>query len=328
MKFFVSAFILAIINFFIVSAQPYYRQKDDKFIFYLDQGHKAIIMGLSDKSIKDVVIPQYFVVEGERWYVNSIGYGAFLDYDITSVTIPSNIESIKFETYAFENCKKLKTITINAAKVPEVSIRAFYGANVDIVIKGSATPAFTESIAKSFLKNYSLPINKDYTNLTQYERKKDLFNLAKALNKSITFDGNADQGNAAVAIAIGHASWGGVSRAYYQLARAMGIKETEVLIGGDAAVSAWNYVKVDGYWYNVDISRFDLKNASYTNSFFMNNSKFSEFLNKKQPYGKYNNSPSKWVVVLDLIHYQGEANYHGTTYFNSYLSKNGLGSRA
>jgi hypothetical protein len=329
MKFFGSALILTIINFCLINARPNdYRQQDDKFYFWLDNEHKATIKGLSDRSIKDVVIPQYFVVDGERWYVNSIGHAAFSGYDITSVTIPDTIESITFDTYAFEDCKKLKTLTINAGKVPKVALRAFYKTNVDIVIKGSAVPAFTEALAKSVLSDFGLSVNKDYTNVSQYNRKKDLFTLGKKLNRYITFDGNADQGNAAVALAVGHASWGGVSRAYYQLARAMGIKATEVLIGGDAAVSAWNYVKVDGKWYNVDVSRYEFKNDSYNNAFFKSKSQFSTFLNEKQPSGKYNNKPSYWVVVRDLIHYQGESYYHGTTYFDSYLSQNNLGSRA
>lgn len=329
MKFFSSALLFTVLNYCLVFARPNdYRQSDDKFYFWITTSYKATIKGLSDRSIKNVVIPQYFVVDGERYYVDAIGDHAFGGYDIKSVTIPNTIEKIEIDALAFEDCKKLEVLNINAGKVIKVNKNAFRNANVNLVIKGSATPAFTKALAKEVLNDFSLPFNKDYTNVTQTQRKKDLYTLAKKLNAYITFDGNKDQGNAAVAFAVRHASWGGISRAYYQLALAMGIKNTEILIGGDYAASAWNYVKVDGKWYNVDVSRFEFKNISYTNAFFKSNSKFIEFLNQKQPNSANNNKPSKWVVVLDLIHYQGESNYNGVSNLNQYLDSFDLGSRA
>jgi len=331
MKFFGTAILLAILNFCLVFARPNDKQQSNEFFYFWITGssYKATIVGLVDKSLVDITIPQYFVVDGERYYVDEIGYNAFNGSKIRSVTIGSNIEKISFSAFSFSECSELKTVTINSPKVTSVSTMAFFRSNPNVVIKGNGVPAFVKSLGESLVREWGFTVNKDYTNLTQTERKKDLFKLAMKLNQHVTFDGNTDQGNAAVALAIRHASWGGISRAYYQLALTIGIKNTEVLIGGDAAVSAWNYVKVDGKWYNVDVSRFDFKTyPNYTNLFFYTKTGFSNFLNAKQPSGKYNNTPSKWVVVRDLYHYQGESNLNGTYNFDSYLSTNGLGTRA
>ncbi|OUM57409.1 hypothetical protein PIROE2DRAFT_17623 [Piromyces sp. E2] len=329
MKFLGTAILLALINFCLVFARPNDKQQSNEFFYFWITGasHKATIVGLSDKSLVDITVPQYFVVDGERYYVDEIGYSAFSGSKIKSITIGSNIEKITLSGFSFAECKELKTFTIDSPKV-FVNTMAFHKANPNMVIKGSGVPAFVKSLGEGIAKGWGFKINKDYTNLTQTERKRDLFNLAKNLNNHVTFDGNTDQGNAAVALALRHASWGGISRAYYQLALIIGIKDTEVLIGGDAAVSAWNYVKVDGKWYNVDVSRFNFNTyKTYSNVFFYTKSGFSKFLNTEQPSGKYNNTPSRWVVVKDLIHYQGEANYHGTTNFDSYLRINDLGTR-
>jgi len=328
MKFLFSAALLVVLNFCLAFSKPLEKRASNEFYLYTIVDHKAMITGLKDKSLRNLNIPQYFVLDGERYYVEGFARNAFANSNVETVNISSDIEIIKFEPYAFYNCKKLKTFNLNSQKVIVNNIFTFYNANVDLVIKGKSVPAFVESYCKSFLKYYGLPINKDYNNLTQYEKKNDLFILAKRLHDYVTFDGNRDQGNAAVALAIRHASWGGISRAYYNLAIAMGIKDTEVLIGGDYNVSAWNYVKVDDKWYNVDVSRFDFKTyKNYSNVFFYSKRTFSAFLNKEQPQGKYNNQPSKWVVVNDLIHYDYDSSL-AVTYFDEYLSSNGLGVRA
>jgi len=297
------------------------------FYFQVTPSNKATIVGLADKSIANVYIPQYLVVDGEKYYVNEIGHTAFCGSSIKSVTIGSDIESIDIDAFAFSECWKLETFTINAQKV-NVDIDALYDTNANMVIKGRSVPAFVESVSKKLVLSFGLEVNKDYTKHSEMDRKRDLFILAKKLNEYITFSGNRDQGNAAVALTIRCASWGGISRAYYNLAIAMGIKETEILIGGDCAVSAWNYAKVDGKWYNVDVSRFDFfKNYTYTDSFFFSNANFSEFLNVKQPQGAYNNKPERWVVVNDLFHYDYDSS-KPVTNFNIYLSSNDLGDRA
>ncbi|OUM57410.1 hypothetical protein PIROE2DRAFT_17624 [Piromyces sp. E2] len=330
MKFLGTFILLAIINFCSVLAAENNKTVNTKTYRFLinTSTHKATIVTLNDKSVVNVNIPQVFTYNNKKYYINEIGSSAFAGSKIKSLTIGSNIKEIKLYSNAFADCKELKTFTINAPKV-SVNISTFQRANLNMVIKGSGVPAFVKSISVNLLKTWGFQIKKDYSKVSQAEKKKDLFNLAKRLNKYVTFDGNTDQGNAAVALALRHASWGGISRAYYNLAINMNIKGSEILIGGDATVSAWNYVKVDGKWYNVDVSRFDFTtHPDYTKTFFYTNSKFSAFLNEKQPSGELNKTPSKWVVVKDLIHYQGEANYHGTTNFDSYLKANNLGSRA
>ncbi|ORX57950.1 hypothetical protein BCR36DRAFT_580499 [Piromyces finnis] len=321
MKFLGTTILFALINLCLVYARATDKNQSNEFFYFWITGNtkKATIVGLSDKSLVNINIPQYFVVDGERYYVDEIGYSAFTKSKLQTVTISGDIEKITISAFAFSECQSLKTVTINTPKV-SVNTMAFNNANPDVVIKGSGVPAFVKSFSENLVKEWGFTVNKDYVNLTQTERKKDLFKLANKLNSYITFSGNADQGNAAVALAVRHASWGGISRAYYNLAIAIGIKSNEVLIGGDAAVSAWNYVKVDNKWYNVDVSRFDFKTySSYSNVFFYTKSGFSSFLDRNQPSGKYNHSPARWVVVNDLIHYQGEPAYNGVTYFDNYL---------
>jgi len=304
-------------------------QKDEHFYFWIDDvSHKATIVGLKDKFFLNITIPQYFIVDDEKYYVDEIGYGAFYNSKIQTIIIDSDIEKIDINAYAFSECKNLETFTINTQEVT-INTNAFHKSNPNMIIKGNGVPAFVKSFGENLVKEWGFKVNKDYTNITQTERKKDLFDLAKELNNHITFSGNVDQGNAAVALALRHASWGGFSRAYYQLALIIGIKDTEVLIGGDCNVSAWNYVKVDDKWYNVDVSRFDFNTyPNFTNVFFYTEIDFGKFLDDKQSFGKYNNIPAKWVVVTDLIHYQGEPGLHGVVFFDDYLRDNNLGERA
>jgi len=328
MKFIGTSILLVILNFCLVFAAPYYKQQDEKFNFWITTDYKASIVGLRNTNLDDIVIPPYFVVDDKRYVVNEISSYAFYNTKIRSVKIGSNINNIEIQNYAFSKCSALKTFTIDSPKVT-VGTRAFENSNPDMVIKGSGVPSFVKSFCTNLVKIWGFKVNKDYTNLTQYERKKDLFTLAKELNKYVTFSGNADQGNAAVALALRHASWGGIARAYYQLALAIGIKDTEVLIGGDYNVSAWNYVKVDGKWYNVDVARFDFNTyKSYTNTFFYTKVTFGQFLNAKQPTGKFNEAPARWVVCRDVIHYQGEPPYNDVIYLDNYLRNFNLGSRA
>ena len=60
----------------------------------------------------DIVIPEYFEVNGEQIVVKTINYIAFYNNDtITSVTIPSSVTTI--EQNAFSNCSNLATVTFD-----------------------------------------------------------------------------------------------------------------------------------------------------------------------------------------------------------------------
>jgi len=306
------------------------QQKKEIFSFLINgKTHKASIVGLHDKNLVDIDIPQYFVVDDEKYYVDEIYDSAFSGSKIRSINISSDIKKISISAYAFRDCKELETFNIDTLKV-EVNPNAFQNANVDISFTGKGVPAFVNDFSKKLVKSWGFSVNKDYTSLTQTQRKYDLFNLAKKLNEYVTFYGNYDQGNAAVALAIRHASWGGISRAYYNLALAMGIKDTEILIGGDAHCSAWNYVKVDDKWYNVDASRYNFENnSSYSDTFFYTDRDFSSFLNTEVSSDTIHDQPSNWVVVLDRYHYKNEmSSANPTTNYDNYLKTHGLGQRA
>lgn len=58
----------------------------------------------------DVSIPSTVTYNGQSYSVTSIGYGAFRDTQITSITIPESVTSIG--NRAFDGCYNLTSITI------------------------------------------------------------------------------------------------------------------------------------------------------------------------------------------------------------------------
>ncbi|SHM30038.1 leucine-rich repeat domain-containing protein, partial [Ruminococcus flavefaciens] len=76
-------------------------------IKYSFRGDTAIVEGLADTKLKDIIIP----AEVNGCPVTNIEYSAFRDTAIETVVLGENVDCI--DIYAFENCSLLKEVTLN-----------------------------------------------------------------------------------------------------------------------------------------------------------------------------------------------------------------------
>ncbi len=99
---------------------------------YTLNGSKATLTSITDKNIKKLVVKDTVKANGKTYKVIAIDGTACKGLaKLTTLTIGKNVTSIGPE--AFKNCKKLKTITVNATNLKKVGANAFTG------IKNKAT---------------------------------------------------------------------------------------------------------------------------------------------------------------------------------------------
>ena len=108
---------------------------------YVLKGSKATFTGATNKNTKKLVIQDTVKANGKTYKVTSIEGAACKGLaKLTTVTIGKNVTSIGAQ--AFADCKKLKTITINATKLKTVGENSFSNIKSSAVFKcpkGKAT---------------------------------------------------------------------------------------------------------------------------------------------------------------------------------------------
>ena len=275
--------------------------------------------------------------------VKQIYSSAFSNSGITSVKIPNNVTSIS--QTAFYSCKSLKNITFEASgtntklrigndafgKCPvidtvdlartnmDASLTTFKDSNKNMRMIGYGANDYTKSLCKKLLQTWGITYN---PNGTDASKKASIDALAKKVNSYITYESIAEEGCAAVVLSTGRGTCGGYARAFYNLALAMGVSSKEVLVGGDFHCHAWNYVKVNGKWYN-----YDCTNAAYCYT----DTKYKNYMIANWGSASAHTDPSKWGVCDEnQTGASDESNYGNPHYYNytQYLSDFNLGKRA
>ncbi len=90
---------------------------------YKITGSKAVVTGPKDKNAKKLTIPKTIKYNGKTYKVTEIKANAFKGMKkLTTVTIGANIKTIGKS--AFQNCAKLKTITIKTKKLTASSVKS------------------------------------------------------------------------------------------------------------------------------------------------------------------------------------------------------------
>ena len=93
----------------------------------------AAFVGLKSSKTTKVTIPKTVKIGGKSFKVTSIADKALKNKKVTSVKIGANVTAIGKE--AFQNCKKLGTITIQSTKLKTVGKNAFKGIKTTAKIK-------------------------------------------------------------------------------------------------------------------------------------------------------------------------------------------------
>lgn len=89
----------------------------------IDAPGEAMVVASSPSYSGDIVIPEKITYEGKEYTVTSIADNTFFKCAITSLTIPSTVES--FGVKSIMNCKELQMITCYATTPPEMARQAF-----------------------------------------------------------------------------------------------------------------------------------------------------------------------------------------------------------
>jgi len=331
MKFLGSLITFAFIGVCSVFARPAINQQDDTFRYWIsDTDKKATIMGIIDKTATSATVNAYITVEGERYYVKQVGAAAFSGSALRDLYVNSNVEIMNFSPNAFQGASNLRTITLNNNKV-SADIGAFDGCGPNLGFSGRGTESLINDYAKKLLAGWGLPVNKDYTNISDFNRKQALYQLAKVVHDNFNInDKIAYPSNVASVLALKQGNYLGIARAFRILALNMGFQYNDVHVGGDGYRFYWNYVYVNlngsKRWYNVDILHSNFP-ESYSSKIFANTRKQKSVLEEAYS-GSHDVNPDEWIIFNNQYGYSGEKKYTPEVEnFDDWLIRNRAGVR-
>jgi len=286
-------------------------------------------------SLQSISLPYSLTYIGKECFENTL---------LSSITIPGQVTIVAAEAFnncpmlknvtfqasgdatakldllmdSFANCKSLETVRFDRRSI-NAAIDVFEGSNENVSMVGYGASDYTQSLCQKLLKKWGITYNPKGTNA---EKKAAIDKLAKAIHSYITYEGIAEEGCAATVLSTRKGTCGGYARAFYNCALAMGMTQKEVLVGGDAHCHAWNYVKVNGKWYNYDC----------TNQFYYyTDSQYSKIMISNWGSVSQHTNPSRWVVCADnQTGSSDETDYSNPRHYNydKYLSDFNLGTRA
>ena len=331
MKFLGSLFTFAVVGICSAFAKPDINQEDDTFRYWIsDTNYRAMVTGVKDKYATDITLNPYVVVEGKRYYVNQIAPAAFTNTYVQNINIGSNIESIHINYQAFNNANYIRTITLDTNKVT-ADADAFNACGTYIGFSGRGTESLINDYSKNLLRSWGLPVNKDYTNISDFNRKQALYKLAKIVHDKFHInDKVAYPSNVASVLALKQGNYLGIARAFRVLALNMGFQYNDVHVGGDNYRFYWNYVYVNLHgqkrWYNLDIVHSDFP-ESYRSKVFADTTEQRKVL-EDEYRGSHSVNPDDWVIFNNQYGYPGERKYYPELEnFNDWLVRNRAGIR-
>jgi len=301
--------------------------------FDLYSDGKATIVGTYYDSMRDASIPPYIMVNKKQYLVTEIGADAFNGKEINQVTIDGNSDLL-IKKDAFYGVKNLKKFVVTN-KLVDAEIGAFRGIGTLVHFEGVGIENTVDRYSARLLKQWKLPVGKNYKYVDDDDKKHDLFTLGKQMQKQFgIYDKVAYPDNAANVCFIGSGSSNGLARLYRIMAMVMGISPNEVLTGCDNMHYCWNYVKVIGFredkvkWHVFDIQDPIRDYLVYSPHSFKKESVFLSTLNKY-----YGNSvtidPHKFIIFNNIYNYPNESSSYSTVNekFDNWLKRNNAGVR-
>jgi len=222
--------------------------------------------------------------------ITKIGSGAFSDCpNLTTINFPEHLETVGYG--AFSRCTSLNNVTgINASKNYDLSDQAFYncwnlrklngrtvvtrsGYNVSIYMESFVKKYFNNCDSNGIIQDYVDmktsavvdQIRNQHPNYTQAQMALALHNWMAANGSSPADENNINQYRRESSVLLnGKGVCVGYSFGYNRLLRKAGIES--YAYSGDG--HAWNVVKLDGVWFNVD-SYWDDNGSSAVRTWFL-----------------------------------------------------------
>eukprot|EP00833_Pecoramyces_ruminatium_P001510 jgi/Orpsp1_1/1175542/evm.model.c7180000054264.1 len=326
----ISAIVFTVLNFCLVLSTPLKHQfRDDFNLLVCSVTDKTVdISGVGKNNINklEVNIPRYFIIEGERYTVNSVTRGAFSGARAETVIFDYNPNEISIIDTAFTGAKYLKKVVFNTYKV-KIDANAFNTNNINF--DGRGVPSIVNDEIKKLILGWKLPFHDSTIDAVEHrdDKKTALYKLAKNLNSYLnTHGGYYDDQllNILIFRRVGHK---GMALLFRKMAMAMGVDKKYILAVSDNHCSFWNYVRFDrdkwyDMWEHMDAHVYDFnfgydnyKGDKYPTNFFMTQPQYVEYFSNyvnKFFVSDLHNHPEKWYVLL--------AEY-GTDYENAQNSK-------
>jgi len=334
MKCITSFFFVALTSVATVLARKEVGRYSNGYNYRLYDDGKASLVGTYYDNIKEATIPAYITANGRQYPVSEVEEKVFNGRNVAKITIDGNNMGILIKKNAFSGVKGLREFNIYSRYV-DVEIGGFSGIGTLVQFQGSGIPNTVERYSEKLLKQWGLPVGKNYKYVDDRNRKQDLFTLGKTMQKTFgIYDKIAYPDNAANVMFIGSGSSNGLTRLYRIMAMVMGFPSDEVLAGCDNMHYCWNYVKVNVYngnqkkWHVYDIQDPIYKTTTFDYGSFQKEFLFLNTL--KRYYGKSTTiDPHKFIIHNDRYNYPNESryNYLNSENFDDWLKRNNAGER-
>jgi len=302
------------------------------FIYALYDDGRATLTGCK-YGYNEWTIPAYVTYQGERYQLTIIQGSVFKNEDFNVISVAADNKALLIKRNAFNGIRSIREFRFNSKKV-EPEIGSFNGASLGILIRGQGIPYAMEKLTKQYFKKWKITFGKDYTNVSESERMKDLFTLAKNFQRNFSIYEKVLHGdNAANVALLGSGNTEGYARLYRVMAIFMGFPEDHILVGCDTIHLCWNYVKVDNYdgvrkWHVVDATQYisDAMNMNYL--YFQDEKEYVKSTLNPYYHGDYTVSPHNFVIKINKYNYLGEPSVKPfDVNFDTWLKNNNGGLR-
>lgn len=264
------------------------------FVYYehnLDTEKQARIVDYTGTA-QTLTVPA--TINGRKVYID---YNAFAHNEtLKKVVVSEGITHILSGAFAY--CTNLEEINVPST-LQIVWDDSFTGSN-KLKFTGPGVPEVVETMASLWvIKKNIFNIKNDNAELKKYQR---VNKITQELRRDLTYNSSTpNPGDPASVLNTLQATCGGYSRAFYHICLEAGIPESDIKVVGDCHCHAWNYIKISGKWYNMDLTN---------NVYYYTDSQYSNLMVSN--WGNVNSHYySKWYNVGEL--YDGFAADQKTT---------------
>lgn len=326
MKFLGSFIVLALLNLLTVFAAPppergYIRV--DGFEYFIYPDGRAYIISVVDEKSTTLTIKPKITSEGKTYKVLGLYSGLYSDA-VRKIILPQNTQrDFTISPGVLSGAKNLRELQIDARYPVNIDEYTFEGVSPDLQIYGNGVDTTVTAYAEKFMKENYPDLIRDRSNLDDYFKKCDLYQVAKIVRKYFTYDINsASKSNGASAIFLKRGDGVGLARVVSVLAAAANFDIRDVQVAGDDNQFGFNLVRFSNKWYVLDPARFSYNERDMcTDTIFKkSNDYIKQTINPF--YGKgYRGSSDSFVVHHGKYGYPGELVQPVKENFKKFISR-------
>jgi len=297
------------------------------YIYACYDDNRATLIGTTKTSASQYKIPAYVTYQGKDYRVTIVQANGFKGVKIPKISVDPANTALLLKHNAFNGIVGLKEFNIDSKKV-EPEIGAFNGVGTDVLFQGVGTVDALDKLIVRYLKKWKLQIGKDYTNVSETDKMKDLYALALNMKKNFINDNVGAYPDRPASVAfIGHGARGGHARLFRNMALTMGFRSEDVLVGCDTMTYCWNYIKINnnsgGKKYHVlDISDGINEYVNLDTSVFQKENNFINNTLTRFYKNYYTIDAHTFNVHFNMWFYKDEPMYQTVYNFDTWIKDN------